>query len=43
MHRVQKPQLLVNQEQEDDNRAARNEEVLPPLPQASGAQGNQVE
>jgi hypothetical protein len=33
---VQKPELLVDQEQEDDDRAAGDEEVLPALPETPG-------
>jgi hypothetical protein len=37
---VQKPELFLNQEQEDYHGAHRAEEVLPALPQASTAPGN---
>jgi hypothetical protein len=40
---VQEPELYVYEEQEDYHRASGNEEVLPALPEAPGAQGNQVE
>jgi hypothetical protein len=40
---VQEPELFFDEEQKDYYRAAGNEEVLPPLPEAPGAQGNQVE
>jgi hypothetical protein len=43
MHGVQEPQLLDDQEQEDYNRTSRDEEILPALPEASAAQGDQVE
>ena len=43
VHRVQEPELHEHEEQEDHHRAAGNEEVLPALPEAPGAQGNQVE
>ena len=36
MHGVQKPELHVYQEQEDDHRAPGNEEVRPALPEAPG-------
>jgi hypothetical protein len=42
MHRVQEPELFVDEEQKDHYRAHRAEEVLPPLPQTSAASGNQV-
>jgi hypothetical protein len=40
---VQEPELFFNQEQENHDRTSRNEEVLPLLPQAPSAPGNQVE
>jgi hypothetical protein len=40
---VQKPELLFDQEQKDQDRAPGNEQVLPALPEAPAAQGNQVE
>jgi hypothetical protein len=40
---VQKPELHVYEKQEDDHGTLGNEEVLPALPEASSAQGNQVE
>jgi hypothetical protein len=40
---VQEPELFQYQEQEDHYRTAGNEEILPPLPEAPAAQGNQVE
>jgi hypothetical protein len=40
---VQEPELLFDQEQEDLYGTAGNEEVLPALPEAPAAQGNQVE
>src|SRR5450432_234457 len=43
MHRVQEPELFVDQEQEDHYRASGVEEILPALPAAPAAQGNQVE
>src|SRR5207253_6836122 len=43
VHRVQKPELFQNQEQEDYHRAAGVEEVLSPLPQAPVASRNQVD
>jgi hypothetical protein len=39
---MQRPELHEHEEQEDDNGASRVEEVLPEVPQASAAQGNQV-
>src|SRR5690242_3886419 len=42
MPRVQGAELLDDEEQEDDHRPSRVQEVLQPLPQAHGAQGNQV-
>jgi hypothetical protein len=39
---VQAPQLQHDQEQEADDRAARDEQVLPLLSQAHAAQGNEV-
>ena len=42
VHRVQGPELQQHEEQEDDDRASRIEKVLSEVPQASGAQGNQV-
>jgi hypothetical protein len=33
---MQEPELYEHQEQEDNHRAARNEKVLPILPEASG-------
>jgi hypothetical protein len=43
MHGVQEPELHVYEEQEDHHGTPGNEEVLPALPEAPGAQGNQVE
>jgi hypothetical protein len=43
MHRMQEPELFGHQEQEDHHGAAGNEEILPVLPEAPAAQGNQVE
>jgi hypothetical protein len=40
---MQEPELFFHQEQEDHDRTPGDEEVLQPLPQAPGAQGNQVE
>jgi hypothetical protein len=40
---VQEPELFFHQEQEDHHGAAGIEEVLPALPEAPAAQGNQVE
>jgi hypothetical protein len=40
---VQKPELFIDQEQEDLYGTIGNEEVLPALPEAPAAQGNQVE
>jgi hypothetical protein len=40
---VQEPELFFDEEQEDDYRAAGNEEVLQALPQAPVPSGNQVE
>jgi hypothetical protein len=40
---VQEPELHVYEEQEDHDGTPGNEEVLPALPEAPGAQGNQVE
>jgi hypothetical protein len=39
---VQEPQLLEHQEQEDHDRTAGIEEVLPVLPEAPSASRNQV-
>jgi hypothetical protein len=39
---VQEPELFDNQEQEDHHGASGAEEVLPALPEAPTAQGNQV-
>jgi hypothetical protein len=40
---VQEPELFQHQEQENNHGAVGNEEVLPALPEAPAAQGNQVE
>jgi hypothetical protein len=40
---MQESELFVYEEQENYNRASGDEEVLPSLPQAPAAQGNQVE
>jgi hypothetical protein len=40
---VQESELLEHEEQEDYHRAAGNEEILPQVPQAPSAQGNQVD
>jgi hypothetical protein len=40
---MQKPELFGHQEQEDHYGAVGDEEVLPVLPEAPAAQGNQVE
>jgi len=39
---VQAPELQHDQEQEEDDRAPGIEQVLPVLPEAHGAQGNEV-
>jgi len=39
---MQEPELLFDEEQEDNDGASGNEEVLPALPQTPGPQGNQV-
>jgi hypothetical protein len=39
---MQEPELHDDEEQEDDVREARAEEVLPDVPEAYVAQGNQV-
>jgi hypothetical protein len=39
---VQTPQLQHDQEQEEDDRAPRDEQVLPVLPEAHGAQRDEV-
>jgi hypothetical protein len=39
---MQKPQLLEYQEQKDDDGEAGTQEILPQVPQAPGASGNQV-
>jgi hypothetical protein len=39
---VQEPELFFHEEQEDHHRASGAEEVLPALPEAPAAQGNQV-
>jgi hypothetical protein len=43
MYGVQESELFEHQEQEDDDRAAGDEEILPQVPPAPGAQGNQVD
>jgi hypothetical protein len=43
MHGMQESELFGDQEQKDHYRAVGNEEILPLLPEAPGAQGNQVE
>jgi hypothetical protein len=43
MHRVQTQKLQQNQEQEDQDRAAGDEEILRVLPHTSGTSGNQVD
>jgi hypothetical protein len=43
VHGVQEPELFFDQEQEDHDRASGDEEILPALPEAPDAQGNQVE
>src|SRR5206468_8425199 len=43
VHPVQQSELLQHEEQEEHHGAARNEEILPQVPQAPGAQGNQVD
>jgi hypothetical protein len=40
---VQESQLLQHQEQENHYRTPGNEEILPALPEAPAAQGDQVE
>jgi hypothetical protein len=40
---MQEPELLGHQEQEDHHGATGDEEILPVLPEAPTAQGNQVE
>jgi hypothetical protein len=40
---VQEPELFFDQEQENHDGAPGDEEVLPALPEAPAAQGNQVE
>jgi hypothetical protein len=40
---MQEPELFGDQEQKDHHGAVGDEEVLSILPQAPGAQGNQVE
>jgi hypothetical protein len=40
---VQEPELFQNEEQENHDRAAGDEEILPALPEAPATQGNQVE
>jgi hypothetical protein len=40
---MQEPELFLDQEQENHDRAPGAQEVLPALPEASAAQGNQVE
>jgi hypothetical protein len=42
MFGVQESELFQHQEQEDHNRAFGNEEILPALPEAPTAQGDQV-
>jgi preprotein translocase subunit SecE len=39
---MQEPELHEHQEQEDDNRASRDEEVLSALPEASRASGDEI-
>jgi hypothetical protein len=43
MHRVQEPELFLDEEQENHHGALGAEEVLPALQAAPAAQGNQVE
>jgi hypothetical protein len=43
VYRVQEPELFVHQKQEDHDGTAGTKEILPLLPQASAAPGNQVE
>jgi hypothetical protein len=40
---MQESELFLHQEQEDHDRASGTQEILPALPEASAAQGNQVE
>src|SRR5688500_18810725 len=42
VRRVQTPQLQHDEEQEEDDGTARDEEVLPVLPEAPAAQGAEV-
>jgi hypothetical protein len=42
VRRLQAPQLQHDEEQEEDDGAARVQQVLPVLPEAHGAQGNEV-
>jgi hypothetical protein len=42
VHGMQEPELFGHQEQKDHDRAPGTEEVLPALPEAPAAQGNQV-
>jgi len=39
---MQEPQLHYDKEQEDDDRSARVQKILSPLPQAHWPQGNEV-
>jgi hypothetical protein len=39
---MQEPQLRDNEEQEDDDRSARVQEILSSLPQAHWPQGNEI-
>jgi hypothetical protein len=43
MRRVQAAQLQHHEEQEEDDGSARVQQVLPFLPEAHGAQGDQIE
>jgi hypothetical protein len=43
VRRLQRAELLDDQEPEDDDRAAGVKEVLPPLPQAYAAQRSEVD
>jgi hypothetical protein len=42
MHRVQEPQLRHDEEQEDEARAPRIQQVLPPLPLPPFPQGDEI-
>src|SRR6185436_19747822 len=43
VHRVQAPELQHDEEPEEVLRAPRDEQVLPVLPEAHGAQGDEIE